>query len=166
MSIYKLKIGLDYHGVIDKKTSYFAKFCKEARSRGHRIYIITGGPAVKIKELLAESEIPYDFIFAISDYYQALGMVKQIADGSLVIPQHLWDKAKADFCKNNKINFHIDDSLDYMHWFSTPFCLYDTKGDICYLSPGLSFNLSQSPQEVIKVLEKISENFINIISKD
>lgn len=160
----KLKIGLDYHGVIDKKTSYFAKFCKVARSRGHKIYIITGGPAIKIKRLLSAAKIEYDFIFAISDYYQALGVAEQTIDGNLVVPQYLWNKAKADFCRRSQINFHIDDSLEYMHWFSTPFCFYDKEGDICYISPGLKFNLSQTPQAIISNLENIAINLSTLIN--
>lgn len=43
-----LKIGLDFHGVINTNPSYFKDFTEYAEARGHRIYIITGGPAAKI----------------------------------------------------------------------------------------------------------------------
>lgn len=42
-----LKIGLDFHGVINTNPSYFKDFTEYAEARGHRIYIITGGPAAK-----------------------------------------------------------------------------------------------------------------------
>ena len=38
-----LKIGLDFHGVINTNPSYFKDFTEYAEARGHRIYIITGG---------------------------------------------------------------------------------------------------------------------------
>lgn len=154
MNSFTLKIGLDYHGVIDKNPSYFAAFCAEARRRGHLIYIITGGPAVKIKQLLTKYNVEYDFIFAISDYYQALGKVEQSPDGDLIVPKHLWNMAKAEFCRRNHINFHIDDSVDYLHWFSTPFCLYDNSEDICRLSPEINLNFSLEPSEVVNCLEQ------------
>ena len=53
----QLKIGLDYHGVIDKKTDYFAKFCSEAKARNHLVYIITGGPKLKVEEALKKQNI-------------------------------------------------------------------------------------------------------------
>lgn len=43
-----LKIGLDFHGVINTNPSYFKDFTEYAEARGHRIYIITCGPAAKI----------------------------------------------------------------------------------------------------------------------
>ena len=159
----QLKIGLDYHGVIDQKPVYFADFCKGARRRGHHIYIITGGPAAKVRQYLKNANIEYDFIFAISDYYQALGQAEQKSDGSICIPDNLWNIAKADFCRQNHINFHIDDSIDYLHWFSTPFCLYNKEGNICYLSPGIELNFSDPVNVVLDELEHIVKNLTSFI---
>lgn len=151
----KLKIGLDYHGVIDQRPKYFSRFCSAARKRGHKIYVITGGPAVKVKEYLKRFHVSYDFIFAISDYYQALGRAVQDASGELVVPKSLWNSAKADFCRRNHINFHIDDSKEYQHWFTTPFCLYDEKWGICRFSSEIKINLNENPENVLKQLENI-----------
>ncbi len=156
MTSHKLKIGLDYHGVIDCKLSYFADFCALARHRGHLIYIITGGPMFKVRQLLTKQGIEYDFIFAISDYCQALGEIEQDLSGDLVVPEHCWNKAKADFCRRNHINFHIDDSKEYLRWFSTPFCLYDQASNTCTISQGLRLDLSHSPEDIIKYLENIA----------
>ncbi len=155
MSKPKLKIGLDYHGVISQQPAYFASFCALARCRGHHISIITGGPLPTVRQKLLRQKIESDFIFAISDYYQALGVAKQKEDGRLYIPEDLWNKAKADFCRRSHINFHIDDSLDYLHWFSTPFCLYKAESNSCYLSPGITLNLFNPPQEALDKLEAI-----------
>lgn len=158
MTDCRLKIGLDYHGVIDKKPEYFAEFCTLARQHGHCIYIITGGPEVKVKEYLDAAHIPYDFIFAISDYYQALGKTTMDTDGNIVVPDELWNTAKADFCRRNRINIHIDDSCEYLHWFSTPFCLYEHSGDVCYLSPGIEVDLRHPPAEVLAKIECVAKN--------
>lgn len=154
----KLKIGLDYHGVIDKKTDYFAKFCSEAKARNHLVYIITGGPKLKVEEALKKQNIQYDFVFAISDYYQALGKLELTPDGTINIPEYLWNIAKADFCRRNNINFHIDDSIAYLHWFSTPFCFYDDKVNKCYLSPGIVIDFLQPINDIFDKIEQISAN--------
>ena len=152
-NIQGLKIGLDYHGVIDCCPTYFSQFCSAAINRGHQIFIITGGPAVKIKQILDNIPIAYNHIFAITDYYQALGMVEQTADGSFAIPDKLWNQAKGEFCFRNHIDFHIDDSLAYRPWFQTPFCWFDNQTFSCSLLPKHQFCL------------KNIDNFLNSIEQ-
>ena len=154
---HKLKIGLDYHGVIDKNIDYFSLFCKTAKQRGHRIFIITGGPKISVEENLKLNEIPYDMCFAILDYYIARGNVLQNGE-KLIIPDNLWNKAKADFCRRNKINIHIDDSIKYLEWFSTPYCLYDQKTNKGLISPETEFDFNDP---VNKVLDEIEEIILN-----
>lgn len=159
MTDRRLKIGLDYHGVIDKKTEYFAEFCTLARQHGHQIYVITGGPEVKVKEYLKSAHIPYDFIFAILDYYQALGKTTMDANGNIAVPDELWNKAKADFCRRNRINIHIDDSCEYLNWFSTPFCLYEHNGGVCHLPAGIKIDLRRPPSEALGQIESAAKKF-------
>lgn len=156
MNSQKLKLGLDYHGVINQKPEYFAAFCRLATERGHRIYIITGGPAVKVKQYLAAADISYDFLFAVADYYQALGQVEQRPDGGFEVAEYLWNMAKAEFCRRCRVNLHIDDSIEYLHWFSTPFCLYDRRTAAGYISPGLRLDFTKPPAETLDDIERIA----------
>ena len=48
----QLKIGLDYHGVVNVRPEYFAAFAREAFRRGHEVHIITGGPYKVVEEQL------------------------------------------------------------------------------------------------------------------
>lgn len=155
MTDCKLKIGLDYHGVIDQRSEYFSEFCKIARQRGHRIYIITGGPQAKVEEYLRHSNIEYDVIFAILDYYKQRGEAVADVSGELIVPEDLWNRAKADFCRSNHINFHIDNGREYQCWFTTPFCLYDEADGICKLSSNITIDLNENPEKVIARLEEI-----------
>lgn len=63
-----LKIGLDFHGVINDNPVYFSRFTAEAVRRGYEVHIITGGPSHKVKELLDKWNICYTAVFAILDY--------------------------------------------------------------------------------------------------
>lgn len=157
MNDRRLKIGLDYHGVIDQRPAYFAGFCSLARARGHKVYIISGGPVPLLKAYLKENKIGYDFIFAISDYYQALGCVKQDKNGNLFVPRKLWNKAKAEFCRRTEIDFHIDDSQSYLKWFSTPFCLYRKSDNSCFFGAN-RFDFELPAEEVLKKIESIFYN--------
>jgi hydroxymethylpyrimidine pyrophosphatase-like HAD family hydrolase len=149
-----LKLSLDYHGVISHRPAYFTEFCAEAHRRGHAIYVITGGPLPQIRQYLAEIRLKPDFIFAISDYYQALGQAVQVSDGSLSIPPDLWNIAKADFCRRCGVDFHIDDSIEYQHWFSTPFCLYDVAHQVCRISKTHALDFALNPTELLNEIEK------------
>ena len=155
---HKLKIGLDYHGVIDKNIDYFGLLCRIAKQRGHHIFIITGGPKTLVEQNLKLNNISYDMCFAISDYYIAMGKVME-KDGKLSIPENLWNIAKADFCRRSNINIHIDDSKKYLKWFSTPYCYYNKKTNKGYISPEIEFDFN-NPVE--KVLDKIEQTILNL----
>lgn len=152
-----LKIGLDYHGVINDNPEYFSAFCAEVRKRGHLLYILTGGPADKVKVRLATAGIVYDGLFTIVDYYVARGNFHYMPDGSIYIEDKLWNRAKADFCRRHQIDVQIDDSLVYGEYFSTPYCLYDSESRSCLLSRhGQKIDLrGQSAAEAVRRLEQI-----------
>ncbi len=151
-----LKIGLDYHGVIDKNPAYFSSFCKIALERGHQIYIITGGPQAQVEQSLAKAEIYYNYIFAIVDYYATTHQIKYFSDGSYHIPDELWNKAKGEYCFREQIDFHIDDSKEYEQYFVTPYCYYQNEHHCCTTQQDvkIDFNLS-----ALKALEQIEQIF-------
>ena len=156
-----LKIGLDFHGVINRHPSYFKDFTEAAVSRGHKIYIITGGPEAKIACFLQGWGIKYNEIFAIMDYYAKQGEVKFFLDGSFHVDDKLWNTAKAKFCKKYEIDIHIDDSDIYGQSFSTPYCHYDEQTGSCILNNKYKINLLQSPSESLKQMESILSKIEN-----
>ena len=156
-----LKIGLDFHGVINRHPSYFKDFTEMATFRGHKIYIITGGPAEKIACFLKGWGIRYNELFAIMDYYAAKGEIKFFPDGSFHVDDKLWNTAKAKFCKKYQIDIHIDDSDVYGQSFSTPYCQYDEKSGICVIDSQYKLNLSLPPEEAVIQLERILSKLEN-----
>ena len=129
----KSKIGLDFHGVISAQPKNFAIFCHEIRQKGIEVYIISGGPKDDVKRYLDNHNIEYDHIWAIIDYYTNLGLSTFYEDGTFQVPTDIWDKAKAAYCAEQKIEFHIDDSNIYGKYFVTPYCRYDIKNGYCTL---------------------------------
>ena len=153
----RIKIGLDFHGVITDNPSYFAVFTQDALQRGYEIHIITGGPASVVKQMLDDWKISYTTIFAILDFYEHLGQVKYFSNGEFKVEKTLWNTAKARYCAENGIDFHIDDSKVYAKWFSTPFCVYDGKLKKCRLNTSTQINLSGNPQIVLEWIGQISK---------
>ncbi len=150
----KIKIGLDYHGVINMHPKYFSAFAKEALARGDEIHVITGGSEQEVVSNLKNWNIPYSKIFSIPDYYKAKGEVIYFADGAYKIPDDLWDKAKAEYCNLEGINMHIDDSQEYIKWFTPPYCRDDGKNPQCITEDGHVIDFSAPPSEVLDCIEK------------
>ena len=151
----KLKIGLDYHGVITVHPEYFSKFAKDVLARKGEIHIITGGTKKEVVAQLKDWNIPFSKIFSIPDYYKAKGEVIYFSDGEYKIPDDLWDKAKAEYCNLEGINMHIDDSKEYVKWFTTPYCRYDGTNPQCVTEDGHIIDFNSPPSKVLNDIERI-----------
>lgn len=160
ISYHQLKIGLDYHGVINTNPRYFKYFSNSLLQRGHELHIITGGPQKIIAQQLLSEEIQYTKLFTIVDYYRKQGKVEYFVDGSFKVDDDLWNRAKAEYCRLNNISLHIDDSLVYGGYFSTPYCLYDKVYKNCKISTcGSSIDLhTLPPTQAVIYLENILFN--------
>jgi len=119
----KLKIGLDIHGVIDRKPAFFRAFIDRARANGHEIHIITGGQKKpKLLKQLEDLGIKYDYFFSISDFLIQHGVPVHFKDSNNpFFDTKEWDKVKGQYCKEQGIDLHIDDSPEYGKHFVTPY---------------------------------------------
>ena len=153
------KIGLDFHGVISAAPENFAVFCHEIRKRGIKVYVISGGPSDDIKKYLQTHDIEYDVLWAILDTCEAQGSVHFYDDGSFQVPTDIWNKAKAKYCAEQGILFHVDDSQIYGRYFVTPYCQYNIKSGCCSVGENLvvDFNCPREAAAIISGLLKKSE---------
>lgn len=147
----KPKIGVDFHGVINTKPDFFREFCREALKIGLEVYIISGGPRETILAYLNQYQIPYTKLWCIFDYYEQRHQVEFYDDGSFRIDDELWNKAKAEYCKEHNICIHIDDSAIYGREFVTPYCRYDEKANSCVLN-GQQIYLANPAQALSQIL--------------
>ncbi len=149
---HQVKIGVDYHGVITANPVFFKKFNKRALEKGCEIYILSGGTEGDIKEYLQQHEIVYSVIWSMLDYFERKNMVTYLPDGSFQVKEALWNEAKAKYCRENGINFHIDDSALYGQNFETPFCLYDARQEKCSVGEHNPFfvDFRLPPEEVLE----------------
>lgn len=154
-----LKIGLDFHGVINERPEYFALFTQAAIRKGYEIHVITGGPLHVVQKMLDDYGVKYTQIFAILDYYDARGEVTYFANGEYKIPDELWDTAKAEYCSVNGINLHIDDSSKYVKWFLTPYCHYNEDSHQCETANNMMIDFNTTPLKALKQIEAVVEKF-------
>ena len=151
----RIKIGLDFHGVITANPEFFSAFTREAIRREYEIHILTGGPGDVVRCLLDDWNISYTTIFAILDFYEHLGEVKHFSNGEFKVADALWNTAKAKYCAENGIDFHIDDSKAYAKWFITPYCLYKGKEQECYVKDNQKIDFSGHAIEALDEIENI-----------
>lgn len=147
----KPKIGVDFHGVINTKPDFFREFCRAALKIGLEVYIISGGPRETILAYLNQYQIPYTKLWCIFDYYEQRHQVEFYDDGSFHVDDELWNKAKAEYCKEQNICIHIDDSVIYGREFATPYCRYDEKTNSCVLK-GKQIYLANPAQALSQIL--------------
>ncbi len=128
-----MKISLDLHGVIDSDPKFFAVFTETLYRQRCEIHVVTGQEiSVELTKQLKNYGIIYDHLFSITSYHKVIGSTVKYKDGNLLHPlidPKLWDPTKAEYCRNENINVHIDDSRHYGKYFiyNTKYVKYDDK---------------------------------------
>lgn len=121
----KFKLGLDVHGVIDCLPKTFSFLTKAVIAAGGEVHIITGGSIDdRMITLLKEADVQYTHLFSIVDYHHELGTPtngNHPKYGFPMISDKDWDLTKGDYCRQNNISLHLDDTLAYNDNFTTPF---------------------------------------------
>ena len=146
----RLKIGIDYHGVITQNPAFFGELTSLALKENHQIVVLSGAKAQDVEAYLLQNNISYSAVFSLLDYFQARELATFYEDGSFFVPSVLWDRAKADYCLKNGVDLHIDDSMLYGTYFQTPFCLYSKKGERCtFIKKNVVLDFQKSAKEVL-----------------
>lgn len=120
-----MRIGLDYHGVIDKYPKFFKLFIEAMKAKEHSIYIITGARLEDFKQDPLVRGITYDYFYSITDDFLTTALPHAIDDkGHVAFDSILWDSAKAIYSDKNKIDIMLDDSDIYGKYFKTPYIMF------------------------------------------
>lgn len=124
--IKKIKVGLDFDGVITAKPELFSILSKLLVDNGHEVHILTGNRGTpEFLEGVLDLGIVFTHFFSISDHHRTIGTDMTGYDqNSPWIDDLLWNKTKGWYCKQNEIDLHIDDSKDYGQHFLTSYCLF------------------------------------------
>jgi hypothetical protein len=122
------RLGCDLHGVIDSMPDFFAFLTNSFIKNGGEVHIITGGSWTdQLESQLRGYGIKWTHHFSIYDHLVEIGTPSigkvQFPDGTIQdkFPNDIWDKVKGDYCRDNGISLHIDDTLIYNSNFTTPF---------------------------------------------
>lgn len=117
-----MKIGLDFHGVINTSPEFFSVISNLLVKNGHEVHIITGNDAnEKLIQDLDNFGISYTHIFSIVEYHRKNGTKITYEWNGPWMDKEIWNRTKADYCERKKIDIMIDDSIKYGELFKTPF---------------------------------------------
>lgn len=143
------KIGLDFHGVINTNPEFFRDFADAAIKQNVEVHIISGGPYEYIEKYLHDHNIPYSKIWCIFDFYNHKNKVEFLPDGSFHVDDELWNSSKAQYCKDEGIDIHIDDSQVYGKYFHSGYCRYEAAKKLC-IYKNINISFVASPDVVLQ----------------
>ncbi|MBF0103572.1 MAG: nicotinate-nicotinamide nucleotide adenylyltransferase [Desulfobacterales bacterium] len=121
-----IRIGIDIHGVADASSRFFSELTHLLVQTGHEVHILTGSEHTDALEqyLREDLGLAWTHLFSITTYQKQQGTpIRYIHDNPFMDPD-LWDKAKAEYCKNHEVQLHLDDSSVYGKWFQTPYAKF------------------------------------------
>ena len=117
-----IKIGFDFHGVLDSDPAFFASLIRQLKATGNEIHILTGQEhSDKLVAELSDLCIVYDQLFSITTYHKKKGTYVTYKNEDLTQPliaPPTWDRTKADYASMVGLDFHIDDSVEYGQYFT------------------------------------------------
>ena len=117
-----MKIGLDFHGVIDKAPKFFFELVCCLMMGNHEIHIVTGESYKTASKKLKEYGIGWTYLYSITDDLLAEGFTGKIdKNGRPCFDKIAWESAKSIYCRLNKIDMMLDDSDIYGEYFTTPY---------------------------------------------
>lgn len=125
---YKFKLGLDLHGVVDVLPEVFSFMTNAIVNSGGEVHILTGGSwTPELEEQVRKYGIKWTHTFSVYDHLIEIGAETtgevQFPDGTIQkkFNNEDWDHVKSNYCRDNNISLHLDDTLIYNDYFTTPF---------------------------------------------
>lgn len=124
-----MKLALDVHGVIDSNYKAFSELTTALVDAGNEVHLLTGVTiSDKLIGELKEHGIKYTHLFSITDFHKSKGTKIEYEDpNNPWMEAYDWDKTKAEYCQEHKIDLCIDDSDVYSYFFKTPYARYFSK---------------------------------------
>ena len=120
-----MKIGIDFHGVIDKYPDLFRMITNGFNINNVEVHIITGSRKKDVEQFLQHHDIYYTHFYSITDEFLKNKLPYEIdKKGHPSFQESLWNSAKAMYCACNEIDLMIDDSEIYGKYFNTSYILF------------------------------------------
>lgn len=129
-----MKISIDLHGVLDDLHHVIKSLMSAVIKDNGEVHILTGSTTKRaieeLKELNLIQNTHYTHVQGLPDYLEykgkkPVGFNEQFQNNEYSDLD--WNSAKAQYCRENNIDLHFDDTIEYGDYFTTPFARLWTK---------------------------------------
>lgn len=149
-----MKIGLDYHCVINHDPKFFSELSKAIIAAGGQIHIMTGSRITpELEQELINLGMSWMKLFSIADYCKESGYdMWEDADGRPWVDENLWNQAKAIYAEEQGLDLVMDDTAVYGNYFTTTSfaaCKIINKSGITHRSKAVMPPKPEKPDETI-----------------
>ena len=111
-----MKIGFDFHGVLNLDDPHFRDLAKCAVGIGHEVHVLTGSSwekfIVESHGLLVEG-VHYTQFFSVCDYLIAKGIENKGNLDRPMFDSDVWNSAKGEYAFYTALDKHYDDCEIY-----------------------------------------------------
>jgi nicotinate (nicotinamide) nucleotide adenylyltransferase len=122
----KIKLGIDIHQVGAVKNSFFSELSRLLVENGHEVHLLTEEeltPALE-KYLREDLRLSWTRLFSVTSYQKSRGVKITYIQGSPYMDEEIWNRTKADYCREQNLDLHIDRSDVYGRHFTTPYARF------------------------------------------
>lgn len=124
------KLGLDIHGVFDKHPYMFIELANNVTlKKSGEVHIITGMPySEKVQDWLLSFNHGRKWwtdYFSIETSLLEKDVPYEAINGAKYFKPDVWNKEKALYCADKNISLHIDDQMEYLRNFTTPYMYFN-----------------------------------------
>ena len=115
-----MKIGFDFHGVLNLKSDKFRNIAAKLVSEGHEVHVMTGSTErywLEETKGLLEKNVHYTHFFSVADYLKDLGIDNTGTYDNPRYNDDRWDSAKGEYAFYTGLCEHYDDYAEYEKFF-------------------------------------------------
>ena len=114
-----MKVGLDFHGVIDIHPEKFSRLSKVLVEAGCEVHIMTGNRLDEdFKGILGQLGICYTHLYSLTDH-----LIEKYGR-EMVFPTEEWNKLKHTYAMEHGLDIIFDDSDEYHKHFKAHQTVY------------------------------------------
>ena len=115
-----MKIGFDFHGVLNLKSDKFRNIAAKLVSEGHEVHVMTGSTErywLEETKGLLEKNVHYTHFFSVADYLKDLRIDNTGTYDSPRYDDDRWNSAKGEYAFYTGLCEHYDDYAEYEKFF-------------------------------------------------
>jgi len=122
----RIKMGIDIRQMGAVKESFFSELSRLLVKSGHEVHLLIEEeftPALE-KYLRDDLRLSWTHLFSVPTYQKARGVNITYIQGFPYMDEEIWNRTKAEYCREQNLDLHIDHSDVYARHFTTAYARF------------------------------------------